>query len=142
MEQIQQHVADIVHTRFWDDEVNCAVTSISVLSTLFEVPIDDQVFDAAYGMDGAGRYRAQCGLVEGPIMFIGVVGRRRGLPKDEIEGLCYRFAEEFERNFDSLLCRDLRPDGFREDDPPHKCEDLAVRTNTFSYTFMKDNLFS
>lgn len=142
MEDMKQQIARIVHTRFWDDEVNCAVTSLSVLSTMFDVPLDPQVFDAAFGMDGAGRYRAQCGLVEGPIMFIGVVGRRWGLFKDEIEDACFRFAEQFEQEFGSLLCRDLRPDGFREDDPPHKCEDLSVRTNVFTYRFLQKHFFN
>jgi len=31
-----------------------------------------QLLDAAVGMHGAGKYGAQCGLVEGSLMFIGL----------------------------------------------------------------------
>lgn len=40
--------------------------------------------DAALGMHGAGGYRAQCGLVEGALMFIGIWGKMHGKEEAEI----------------------------------------------------------
>ena len=50
------------------------------------------------------------------------------------------FASEFERNFSSLRCRELRPGGFSPDDPPHLCECLSVKAIQFSYEFLKDRM--
>ncbi len=98
--------------------------------------LSDQVLDAAAGMHGAGGYRAQCGLVEGPLMFLGIVWRQAGIPDKEIEKSCRQFASQFEGRFSSLLCSVLRPGGFNRDDPPHLCEDLTCRTVSFSMEFV------
>ena len=42
-----------------------------ILSHLFSFPLEEQTLDAAIGMHGAGGLGAQCGLVEGSLMFIG-----------------------------------------------------------------------
>jgi undecaprenyl diphosphate synthase len=39
-------------------------------------------------MHGAGGYRAQCGLVEGALMFIGVIGKARGLSNEAVVQAC------------------------------------------------------
>ena len=41
------------------------------------VNINQQVINAAIGMHGAGKYRAQCGLVEEYLMFIGLYGKEK-----------------------------------------------------------------
>ena len=92
--------------------------------------------DAALGMYGAGGYRAQCGLVEGPLMFIGVYGKKLGLSDGAIGQLCKEFAAEFEEKFSSLVCRELRPEGFHPDNPPHLCEPLTVEAIEFQYRFI------
>jgi len=127
-----------VHRHYWDHDDNCAVTTLSIASHLFKTPLKPQVIEAALGMWGAGGYRAQCGLVEGALMFIGVLGSRRGLNRSEISGLCKKFAEKFESEFGSLICRELRPQGFSPDNPPHICEDLSKRAIGFTTHFVAD----
>ena len=56
---------------------------------------------------------------------------------DEIVSLCYGFAEAFEKEFSSLRCRELRPGGFSESDPPHLCENLTVEAIIFSYGYLR-----
>jgi hypothetical protein len=41
-------------------------------------------------------------------------------------------AEGFEKQFGSLSCRELRPEGFSSDNPPHICEDLSRRAIRFT----------
>ncbi len=132
----QDFIRKRVHSCYWDREVNCATTSLLLLGERFGVQLSDQVLDAAAGMHGAGGYRAQCGLVEGPLMFLGIVGRQAGIPDKEIEKSCRQFASQFEGRFSSLLCSVLRPGGFNRDDPPHLCEDLTCRTVSFSMEFV------
>ena len=112
----ERFVDDEVHRHYWDHDDTCAVTTLIIASRLFKTPLEPQVGEAALGMWGAGGYRAQCGLVEGALMFIGVLGGRRGLNRSEISRLCKSFAGEF----GSLICRELRPQGFTPGQPaPH-----------------------
>jgi hypothetical protein len=114
------------------------VTTLRVLGEKLHVRLDDQVLAAATGMYGAGGYGAQCGLVEGGLMFIGLVGRERGLADDTIAEVCYAYAEAFEARFGSLLCRELRPEGFGPDNPPHLCEKLTQEAIVFDLAFLRD----
>lgn len=76
-----------VHHLYHDCDVNCASTMLHCLSILFSMPVSDDVFASALGMHGAGYYRAQCGLVEGTLMFIGLYGWKIGSSRDEIVSL-------------------------------------------------------
>jgi hypothetical protein len=107
-----------------------------VLSEVYDVALGDQVLAAAVGMHGAGGYRAQCGLVEGALMFIGVIGQEQGLAEDAIVQACYDYGERFETRFGSLVCRDLRPEGFGPDNPPHLCEPLTRDAISFDIQFV------
>ncbi len=69
---LEYSVAKKVHELYWGSNVNCARTSLICLGDLFGVEIADQTLRAAIGLHGAGGFRAQCGLVEGPLMFIGL----------------------------------------------------------------------
>ena len=129
-----------VHHAYWDHDWTCAVTTLSILGEVFDVAIAEQVLNAAVGMHGAGGYRAQCGLVEGALMFTGILGRVRGHTDDTVAEACYSFAEAFEDRFGSLLCRELRPEGFKPDNPPHLCEDLTRRAVLFAIAFITEEL--
>lgn len=133
-------VHDRVHEYYWAYDWNCAVATLRVLAEVFHLRLSHQVLDAALGMHGAGGYRAQCGLVEGALMLIGVLGKAEGLSEDAIIQACYDYAEQFERGFGSLLCRDLRPDGFKPESPPHLCEKLTRDAILFDISFVSDLL--
>jgi len=129
-------IAERVHEHYWNHDDTCAYTTLSILSRLFDTPLESQVLHAALGMWGAGGHRAQCGLVEGALMFIGILGARQDLDRDRISGLCSRYAQAFEERFGSLTCRELRPEGFSPDNPPHICEELSVRSITFAADYI------
>ena len=131
-------IAGRVHEHYWNHDDTCAFTTLSILSRLFATPLESQVLNAALGMWGAGGHRAQCGLVEGALMFVGILGSRKGLDRDRISGLCRGYAKAFEQRFGSLSCRQLRPEGFSPDNPPHICEDLSVRAINFAADYIAD----
>ncbi|MEL7603287.1 MAG: C-GCAxxG-C-C family protein [Bacillota bacterium] len=130
-------IKDRVHELYYGYDVNCARTTLTCLSELLETPVERQTMNAAIGLHGAGGFRAQCGLVEGALMFLGLYFSDRGKSTDEIVSLCYRYADEFTKKFGSLTCRELRPGGFSEDDPPHACEGLTCEAIEFAYEFIK-----
>lgn len=122
------------------DEVNCAIATLKVLGERFDVDISQQVLDSAVGMNGAGQHRAQCGLVEGCLMFLGILGQKRGMSTDDIMELCRTYAAEFEKQFGSLSCRVLRPEGFDPDNPPHICEPISIDAVCFDIEFIERKL--
>ena len=109
---MKECIKNRVHELYWRDDINCARTAIICLSELFETAIEQQIIWSAVGLHGAGGYRAQCGLVEGTLMFA------------------------FEKTFGSLRCFELRPMGFSESDPPHMCENLTGKGIEFAYQYI------
>ncbi|MDT8904007.1 C-GCAxxG-C-C family protein [Anaeroselena agilis] len=134
---LKQWVAGEVHRCYWEDNVNCARTVLAILAELGGQTLHPQVVAAATGMHGAGGFRAQCGLVEGALMYIGIAGAERGLNDEEVGDRCREFAEEFTAAFGSLLCRELRPEGFADDLPTHLCEPRSVDAAMFAVEFMR-----
>ena len=138
--ELEEFVRQRVKKYYWEDDVNCATTTLKILSEKFGVELTQQVLDSALGMHGAGHYGAQCGLVEGALMFLGIIGRARGIPDSKITEACQMFARQFEQRFSSLLCRILRPEGFHPDNPPHLCEALSCDAIGFSIEFVQNVL--
>lgn len=130
---MKDYIAKRVHELYWEEDINCARTSLICLCELFEITIEPQTIWSAIGLHGAGGYRAQCGLVEGTLMFIGIYFHVLGKTEAEIISTCYNFASAFDKTFGSLRCFELRPSGFSENDPPHMCENLTCRAIEFAY---------
>lgn len=133
-------IKEKVKQYYWNDNFNCATTNIKILSELFSLDLAPQVVDAAIGMHGAGEYGAQCGLVEGTLMFIGILGRERNIPDGIIVDSCREYASNFESTFTSLSCRILRPQGFHADNPPHLCEKFTCVAIEFNSEFIRNFL--
>lgn len=129
-------IEDRVHTYYHRDDSNCATTTLKILSEHFTIPLHSQVIDAALGMHGAGGHGAQCGLVEGALLFIGIFGRSKGVVDEKIIDRCKNFAQGFEARFSSLACRELRPEGFSPENPPHLCEPLTCKAIHFAIEFL------
>lgn len=133
---MEEYIKNRVHDLYWKDDMNCARTTLICLSELFQIPIEQQTLWSAIGLHGAGKYRAQCGLVEGTLMFIGIYFHTLGKTENEIVSACYNFASEFDKRFGSLRCLELRPTGFSESDPPHKCECLTCEAIGFACQYI------
>ena len=133
---MKEYITKRVHELYWKEDINCARTALVCLSELFEIAIEPQTIWSTVGLHGAGGYRAQCGLVEGTLMFIGIYLHMIGKSEDEIVSACYNFASAFDREFGSLRCFELRPTGFSESDPPHMCENLTCNGIGFAYQYI------
>lgn len=133
---MREYIEKRVHELYWNDDINCARTTLVCLGELFETAIEPQTIWSAAGLHGAGGYRAQCGIVEGSLMFIGIYLHALGKAEEEIVSACYDFAAAFDKTFGSLRCLELRPSGFSEDDPPHMCEGLTCDGIEFAYRYL------
>jgi len=135
-------IATRVHAYYWNEDLSCVITTLKILSEIFHCELHPQVIEAAYGLN-AGRLASQCGLVEGALMFIGVYGQQNGLDSQDIAKLCDKFSCDFQAEFGSVLCNELRPQGFSSDNPPHLCENVTKRTVVFSAEFIsKETMLS
>ncbi len=133
---MKEYIRNRVHELYWNDDINCARTAIICLSELFETTVEQQTIWSAVGLHGAGGYRAQCGLVEGTLMFIGIYLHELGKTEGQIVSACYNFASSFDKEFGSLRCFELRPEGFSESNPPHMCEKLTCSGIEFAYQYI------
>ena len=118
---MKEYVTKRVHELYWEKDINCARTTLICLSELFEIVIEPQTICSAVGLHGAGGYRAQCGLVEGALMFIGIYFHTLGKTESEIVSACYNFAEN---------------------NPPHLCENLTCKAIEFTYYYILEILKS
>ena len=130
-------IKERVHELYWKQDINCARTMLICLCELFDIDIEKQTLNSAIGLHGAGGFRAQCGLVEGALMFIGIYFSDKGKTEADIASICYQYADEFTKRFGSLKCSDLRPDGFSENDPQHACEEITGVAIEFTKEFIK-----
>lgn len=135
--EMREYIKQQVHQFYWKDDYNCATTVLKTLGAIYNMELSPQVIAAAKGMHGAGKYGAQCGLVEGCLMFIGIYGTHVGLEEPVVVSACYYFAEGFKEKFKGLQCRDLRPGGFQKTDPPHLCEELTKQALWFSVDYLE-----
>lgn len=128
----KEFIDDKVQEYYWEKDLNCATTTLKILAELYGVDLNRQIIDAAAVMHGAGGYGAQCGLVEGTIMFLGLAGKPQGMNNEEICLQCREFARGFTDRFGSLTCSVLRPQGFHPDNPPHLCAGLTRQAVAYS----------
>jgi hypothetical protein len=123
--KFQEFIKKRVGECYWKDDINCAETSLTILSEIFELPLNEQVKNSVLALPGAGQCGAQCGIVSGTIMFMGIFGKNCGIGDNTIKNFCKKFANTFDSTFKSLQCSVLRPEGFHPDNPPHICESLT-----------------
>lgn len=128
-----------VHACYWEEDLSCAMTTMKVLSEIFHSELHPQVLEATYGLN-AGRLGSQCGLAEGALMFIGVYGQQKGLGAQDVAKLCHDFSSGFQDEFGSLLCKEVRPQEFSPDNPPHLCENITKRATMFSTEFISKGI--
>ena len=134
---------DLIHSRvheyYWQNDFSCALTTLKILAELYYPGLHPQVINAAFGLN-AGRFGLQCGLVEGGLLFIGSYGCQKDIDHEQIRQLCQEYCREFEARFGSMLCRELRPQGFSPDNPPHLCENITKEAVCFSAEFVMEKL--
>lgn len=141
MENWEPYVAEKVHYFYHEAGINCAVGTLMLLSDIFSIELQEQVYDSAIAMVGAGKYGAQCGILEGCMMFASIYAIKFGLGKKEIVPLIYKWSSMFEKEMGSIVCKGLRPYPFTpEDAPKHLCEPITVKGVSLAVKFIKEEV--
>jgi len=136
---LEELVTARVENMYHDQELSCVHAVLKILAELFDIEVTEQIFAASAGMyGGGGEYGAQCGLVQGGILFLGLLGSRRGMDREAIGKSCHALSAQAEAELGSLLCREVRPEGFAEDNPPHLCEPRTVQSIVSTARFLAD----
>ena len=134
---IKEYIAKSVNDAYSINDLPCSVTTVKTINAIYRLDIPDAVIDAGWGFNGAGQYGAQCGLVEGALMLLSLLCRRRNFDREAADQIFFKFAAEFEQKFGSLNCRELRPEGFAPDNPPLLCEKISVTAIEFVAEFLE-----
>ncbi|MEE9442834.1 MAG: C-GCAxxG-C-C family protein [candidate division Zixibacteria bacterium] len=137
---VKNIIAERVHHLFWDKDWPCVPAVLTIYKEIFKADINDDVIAASRGLNGGGQYGAQCGLLEANLMFIALLGKERDYTQEQINELCAEFSGCFEKKFKSLLCREIRPEGFVPENPPHLCETRTVDSMLFALEFYGDKM--
>ena len=136
---LEELVATRVENMYHDLDLSCAHTTLKILAEVFDTEVSQQVYDSSSGMlGGGGYYGAQCGLVQGGVMFIGILGSRHRLDKETLSQHCFDYSAQAEKELGSLLCREIRPEGFADDNPPNLCEPRTVQSIVSAARFIAD----
>ena len=99
-----------VRLYFTSGRYNCAMTTLKVLTEVFEVPLHPQVLDAARMAPGAGGTGGLCGLVTGALMFVGLWSAQHRIPRDRLRPLTQGMMAEIRERFGSVRCEVLEND--------------------------------
>jgi hypothetical protein len=136
---LEQLVAARVENMYHDLDLSCVHTTLHILEEVFDTPIAPETYDSCAGMlGGGGLYGGQCGLIQGGIIFISLLCARRGLDKDTLTQHCYDYSARSVKELGSLLCREIRPEGFSDDNPPNLCEPRTVQNIIATVRFVAD----
>lgn len=126
-----------VHELYWKKQGSCANVMLLCLSELTDVKLEPQVFASVAGQHGAEKLGAQCGLAIAGQMFIGIYYRQQEKDEAAIVSYCTQYAEAFRNKFSTLVCSELRMNGYISTDPRHVCEQLTCDAVTITYNFLK-----
>ena len=99
-----------VRLYFTSGKYNCTMTTLKVLTEVFEVPLHPQVLDAARMAPGAGGTGGLCGLVTGALMFVGLWDAQHRIPRDQLWPLTQGMMAEIRERFGSVQCEVLEND--------------------------------
>lgn len=133
---ILEQVRDVVQEGFFTREEDSAVTVLRGLGEVFDTALSPQLLQAAAAVSGAGCSGAQCGIVEGALLFIGLYYGAKGKTAAEIAAVSRAFAAAYAEKWGSLRCAELRPGGVHEDDPPTLCAGLTLEGIIFTREFI------
>jgi hypothetical protein len=136
---LEELVAVRVEHMFHDLDLSCVHTTLKILSEVYETEVGQQIYDASAPMAGGGGcYGGQCGLIQGGVMFIGILSTQRGLDKEACDKHAFDYSAQSEKELGSLLCREIRPEGFADDNPPNLCEPRTVTSIVSTARFIAD----
>ena len=130
-------IKEKVHELYWQKHGSCANAMLLCLGELMGIQLDPQVLASVAGLHGAEKLGAHCGLALAGQMFIGIYCRGHNMEDGAIASQCAHYAEIFCSKFSTLVCSELRMNGYISTDPRHVCEQLTCDAVTITYNFLK-----
>jgi len=136
--ELQEYIARRVEQEYHDLDTPCTPTTIKILSEVFKLELPKELVELSFALSGISKHGAQCGLVEGVLVMIGLIGHRQGLDKEVLAEICSDFLKQYDQKHGSLRCKELRLGGFNDDDPPNLCEGLTATSITDAALFLSE----
>lgn len=136
---LEELVAKRIDVYYGEPKLSCVHAMLKILAEVFQVDVSREIYDASAGMaGGGGRFGGQCGLIQGGILFIGIVSARLAVDQDTLKQHCFDYSALAEKELGSLLCREIRPEGFAEGNPPDLCKPRTIQSIVSTSKFIAD----
>ncbi len=134
MSETEKKVRSLVHHYYNVCDINSAKTTLYCLGELLGVSIKTQAIQAASGLYNMSRGKDGYGLLNGAVMFMGILFSKKNMAEREISNICTRFADKFQEKFGSVINRDL---GSSKEALRLK-EEMTVNAILFDYDFLSE----
>ena len=110
-----------------------------ILSEIFDTPLEKTIDRCLYRSERSWKISSpMLDWWKGPSCSLELWVKNLKLSQDEIVTICYDYATGFTGEFGSLSCRELRPEGFKPENPPNICKDLAHHSMEYGIQFIKN----
>lgn len=133
-------ISEEVHKLYWEEDKNCAMTTLIILCNRHEVELHSSVVDSLTSMPGLGKNGLTCGIVIGAVMFVSLYCKANEVKEADIQKHTNLIVRGFKDEFGSELCSILRPEGFKPTNPPHLCEKLTVKAIEYLDNYVVNNI--
>lgn len=136
---IENFIDKQVHENYWEKDLNCATNILMLLSELTDIKLDKQILHSVSGFDGVNPLIAQCGLMSGALMFLGIYGREKNIPNSQLKSYSYDYSKYFQRKFGDTGCNSLNGKNSSLNLSPFSCEILTKDVVKFTFDFINKN---
>ena len=129
-----------VHENYWERDYNCATNILMLLSEIEGIKLDKQVLYSVSGLHGVDPMIAQCGLLSGGLMFLGIYSCEKNIPNSQLSKYYYDYSKYFQRKFGDTGCQNLNGNSKSLGLKPYACEDLTKDVVEFTINFIEKNI--
>ncbi|MFA6521623.1 MAG: C-GCAxxG-C-C family protein [Candidatus Gracilibacteria bacterium] len=120
---------------------NCGEAVVRVLSRELDLEVSNDVLKISAFTNGGGQAGGQCGILNGGLIILSLMCGRysNDTSREPLQSLARKLTREFEDKFKSLLCREIRSEGFNASQLESICNKRIVEGVGFLLDFFKRN---
>ncbi|MFA5828869.1 MAG: C-GCAxxG-C-C family protein [Candidatus Gracilibacteria bacterium] len=121
-------------------DYNCGEVVVRTVANNLKIKLPIVAKKISSAMNGGGRAGAQCGILEAGLLILSLLCGRADSkqPRDPLQILAYKLTKKFENEYGNLLCRNIRPEGFKPDQINNICEERIIYGIIFLLNFFEE----
>ena len=111
-----------------ETDYHCGEVVVRTILHELRIKASASVLSISASMNGGGRAGAQCGILEAGLFVLSLLYGRHSekQSREPLQSLAFQLTKKFETEYKSLLCRDIRPEGFYSTQPRGLCTERII----------------